>query len=182
MTPKTFVISDTHFDHHRILKHCHRPFGSVEKMNEALVQNWNKTVNPQDTVYHLGDICRYNNPFEWLDKLNGNKVIIRGGHDRVISRRSAHPYLTINFSGLDFYLVHDPLYVPPEWDGWVIHGHIHNNDLVHYPFFNKAKRRFNVSVELIDYTPVDLAEIVNTVNTADFGSICELRQVCSRSQ
>lgn len=182
MTTRPFFISDTHFDHHRIIEHCHRPFDSVEEMNETLVANWNGTVNPQDTVCHLGDICRYNNPFEWLDRLNGNKIIIRGGHDRAIPRRAARPYDIISVDGLDFYLVHDPLYVPPDWDGWVIHGHIHNNDLVHYPFFNRAKRRVNVSVELIGYRPISLAEILQLVKTADYASISEIGRVYSHNK
>lgn len=182
MADKTYLISDTHFDHYRIMEHCNRPFESVEEMNDTLVKNWNETVNPQDTVYHIGDICRYHNPFEWLEKLNGNIIVIRGGHDRVIPRRLARPYDTINIDGIDFYLVHDPLYVPPEWIGWTIHGHIHNNDLKHYPFLNRAKRRVNVSVEVIGYRPVSLAAILKYVNSADNASISELGEVHSHKQ
>ena len=80
-----FFTSDTHFGHRNIIKYSNRPFDSVEQMNEALIDNWNDTVLPTDTVYHLGDVAL--GPWsEWdsiLTRLNGYKVLVVGNHDRV---------------------------------------------------------------------------------------------------
>ena len=47
----TFIISDTHFSHKGIVKFLRadgvtkeRPWGTIEKMDEALVANWNSVV------------------------------------------------------------------------------------------------------------------------------------------
>ena len=50
-----YFTADTHFNHENILDYCRRPYNNIQEMNEALVENWNKTVKKEDTVYHLGD-------------------------------------------------------------------------------------------------------------------------------
>ena len=56
-----------------------RPFVSVEEMNEALIQNWNARVTPDDTVYVLGDMFfkykQSNTPI--MASLNGHKHLIK---------------------------------------------------------------------------------------------------------
>ena len=47
---KRYVISDTHFNHSRILEYCQRPFDNVEQMNEVIINNWNKVINEDDIV------------------------------------------------------------------------------------------------------------------------------------
>lgn len=76
-------IADTHFSHSNIIRFDNRPYDSVEEMNEDLIKNWNKKVKDGDTTYILGDFCWGKEP-EWieiLDRLKGNKVLIRGNHD-----------------------------------------------------------------------------------------------------
>jgi len=34
-----YIISDLHLDHSNIIDHCDRPFGSVEEMNETLIEH-----------------------------------------------------------------------------------------------------------------------------------------------
>ncbi len=65
----------------------------------------------------------------------------------------------LDYGGFRFLLVHDPADTQTEFDGWVIHGHHHNNDLRHYPFIDFEHRRINVSAEVIGYIPVNLKDI-----------------------
>ena len=57
MSDKIWLIGDTHFDHANIIKYCSRPFGSVEEMEEILIQNWNKVVGEEDKVFMIGDFA-----------------------------------------------------------------------------------------------------------------------------
>ncbi len=52
-----WLTSDTHYNHDNCIKYCNRPFDSVEKMDQSLIDNVNQLVAPSDTLYHLGDFC-----------------------------------------------------------------------------------------------------------------------------
>ena len=78
-----YYIADLHFGHNAILNFDNRPFGSTEEMEEVLVANWNAVVQPEDTVFILGDFC-WKQADEWLRiirRLKGSKVLIQGNHD-----------------------------------------------------------------------------------------------------
>lgn len=52
-----------------------------------------------------------------------------------------------------------------EWNGSVVHGHHHNNWLgenkhnADYPLYNPDEQTLNVSVELVDYSPVSVSKL-----------------------
>ena len=78
-----FFTRDTHFSHDQGFLYKPRGFSCIKDMNEAIVENWNKVVKPEDTVYHLGDIALNdtNEAIKSIKKLNGKIHIIRGNHD-----------------------------------------------------------------------------------------------------
>src|SRR3989338_7339090 len=89
-----FFISDLHLDHKNIIKYTKRPFENVHEMNNVLVNNWNSTVKPNDTVYFLGDMvfgrgCRP--ATHWLKQLNGKIIFIEGNHEEVSGINSFPP-------------------------------------------------------------------------------------------
>ena len=155
-----FVISDLHFGHTNIIRYCRRPFSSVIEMDAVLLDNWNFTVRPDDEVFYLGDL-RYGRgappATHFLEQLHGKVTSIIGNHDDPLP--GAVPSLVVTHQGLPFLCIHDPGMVPEDYTGWVIHGHVHNNDLERYPFINGETKTINVSAELIDYTPVSFDEI-----------------------
>lgn len=81
---QTFFTSDTHFGHARICELSHRPFGSIEEHDEALIANWNAAVGEDDIVWHLGDYALGDRrqALGYLDRLSGRKRLIAGNHDK----------------------------------------------------------------------------------------------------
>ena len=109
----------------------------VNYMNEAMVIEWNSLVQPEDTVYILGDVAFLpaDKAVKIMKRLNGTKILIEGNHDRKTLNdatfRSAfkevHKYLDINYDGTKCVMFHYPI---AEWDqmhrGAVhFHGHLH---------------------------------------------------------
>lgn len=83
---KIWFVSDSHFGHANVIKFCNRPFENVEQMNEALIKAWNDVVDKDDDVYHLGDVSLTNskNTLNILKRLNGNKYLITGNHEKSV--------------------------------------------------------------------------------------------------
>jgi calcineurin-like phosphoesterase family protein len=161
-----FLIADLHLGHANIIRYCSRPFlySDIGEMDHVLIKNWNYSVLPKTRMYCLGDL-RYGNdskPAEhYRRKLRGDIVYIHGNHDD--PEPGTVSSLQVEYEGIRFFLVHDPADAPSSFDGWIIHGHHHNNDLRNYPFMNFIKRCINVSVEVTGYLPVSLQEITQRI-------------------
>lgn len=154
---RTFITSDLHLGHERILRLFGRPFKSVYHMNETIINNWNKTIKPYDKVYFLGDLSyRSSNTESWIPRLNGIITFIKGNHD-YFSHIQYYNSLILKYKGNEFYLVHDPLNIPRDWKGWSICGHNHHER----PFLDKRRRIFNVSVDITKYHPINMDYIDN---------------------
>jgi calcineurin-like phosphoesterase family protein/2'-5' RNA ligase len=165
---RIFVLSDTHFDHERVIRFSHRPFGTTRHMNQELVTNWNKTVN-SDPVYFLGDLTfgRGRRPIDyWLGKLSGQIYHLRGNHDTdMIERATVIPdRYGIQYHDYKFLLMHKP-HRPFGYDGWIIHGDKHNTNLKDYPFIHQKNKTVNVSSELVNYTPLNLDRLILLIET-----------------
>jgi calcineurin-like phosphoesterase family protein len=82
----TFFTSDLHFGHANVIQYAGRPFKDAHEMNEALVANWNAVVQPDDEVYVVGDfaLCRKEEAARLAERLNGQKYLVRGNHDREV--------------------------------------------------------------------------------------------------
>lgn len=164
-----YFISDTHFSHYNIIQYCDRPFPDITKMNNYMIQQWNSIVQKDDIVYFLGDFGfgNANILHDIALQLNGKKIIILGNHDR---RMGINRWKTVGFEEVykkpieldikkdnfnKILLSHEP----KECDLTTlnIHGHIHNIPLSQE--FDK-NNHFCVSVEMINYTPITLDEII----------------------
>ena len=131
-------------------------------MDEALITNWNSVVEPDDVVFHLGDYSWYKSDNGIFERLNGEKVLILGNHDESwvmkLDWADVVPYMETKLLGKNFVFMHYPIH---EWNrkfkGSIhLHGHVHNN------FFptDVMENRHNVSVEAINYKPVDISTFI----------------------
>lgn len=154
-----FVISDLHLGHQNVIRYCKRPFENSESMDCELARRWNNAVKNDDTVYFLGDFVFHGSPKYWKTNLKGRKTFIRGNHDHKL-KGTVHDKV-IEHKGFRFYLVHNPNEIPPDWKDWVLYGHEHNNNLSKFPFIDGDRKRINVSVEVIDYRPLNLDNLIS---------------------
>ena len=137
---KTYFTSDTHFWHKNILKFENRPYDSIEKMTNDMIDKWNSQVNNEDIVYHLGDLClgNYEQTVDVLKRLKGKIILIKGNHDfskhykKINELGLLHEYhevgITLNYNKQQMWLTHYPLEIGLRPRKWSIHGHIHGNE------------------------------------------------------
>ncbi len=171
-----WFISDTHFFHANILKFTGnngeliRPgFKDADEMNELMVERWNSVVRNGDKVWHLGDVAfktteRRHDLNNLLHRLRGNKRMLLGNHDNVEALAQTRAFEKIElwkgFHDQGFTCSHIPLRLDSLRDGTVnVHGHIHQNVM-------KDRGYVNVCVEVRNYTPVHMDEIIQDVRRA----------------
>lgn len=166
---KTFFISDLHFGHRNIIKYENRPFESIEDMDKVIFNNWNEVVSKEDLVFVLGDVSlhRRDITIQLVQGLIGQKVLILGNHDK---SRSLDFWREAGFSEVykypiifkKFYILsHEPVYLNSNMPYMNIHGHIHSKRI--QDSTGEIKQFFNVSVECINYKPIDFEVIKVTV-------------------
>ena len=158
MRNKIYFIADLHLGHKNIIFLAGRPFDSIEEMNTQLIRNWNNTIRKGDRVFFLGDfaLAGREQKIEWGRQLQGIKHIVLGNHDtKDISLYTEMGFRTVSRYPIifeEFILSHKPV-TPPK--GMInIHGHSHDRE-------PPKDNSFCVSVEQINYTPIEIQEIRN---------------------
>lgn len=170
-----FITSDTHWGHKGVTHFLNddgsklRPWDTTEAMDEAMIEKWNATVRPKDKVYHLGDVVINRKALPTLQRLNGDKVLIKGNHD-IFRLEEYTPYFRdIRGVGtLDgFVLTHVPLH-PMSIERWTgnFHGHLHSNRVMRRTEWvdggdgrlNIDERYLCLCVEHTDFQPIALED------------------------
>lgn len=176
---RKFLISDLHLDHKNIIQYCRLDMfkkGDVLTMNDVIISNWNRVVKNIDTVYFIGDLIpEWTEPYfpkfyYYLnDVLNGKIIFIKGNHEKPFKSKFPR-FKPLRYHKINFLLIHDLATIKEikeEYDfsefryDWIIHGHHHNNNLKKYPFINGKTKTINVSVELLNYQPLDLDHLLS---------------------
>ena len=178
-----FLVSDTHFGHSNILNFKNadgsnlRTFDSVEHMDEHMIAQWNKVVKPSSKVYHLGDVVINRRALPIMDRLNGDKVLIRGNHDifpDVEYRkyfRELRAYHVMN----GMILSHIPIHSDSLGRfGVNIHGHLHGSRVTKatgvdpitgaVQYGNEIDPRYHcVCVEQTDFAPILFEDVIQRI-------------------
>jgi len=167
-----WFTSDTHFLHENIVDYSSRPFLDVNHMTEGLIEKWNERVKNGDTVYHLGDFALTNNKKQatavdlLLRRLNGQKFLIKGNHDRDAVTGSRHWVKVADYMEIkvDIGEVHKQRIVMSHYPfrSWnqmhrgaiMLHGHCHGN-LTH-----TGGKIMDIGVDVHEYAPISLDAVL----------------------
>ncbi|WP_242115899.1 metallophosphoesterase family protein [Sphingomonas lacusdianchii] len=165
-----FFTADTHFGDHRTINIHKRPFARVAEMDAELIGRWNAVVGAEDVVWHLGDVAR--RPADvaaLLARLNGTKHLLRGNNDSDATGAapgwaSVGDYAEIEVEGRALVLGH---YAFRSWNrqhkgALNLHGHSHGR-------LTSMPRQFDVGVDVRDFLPVTLAQLLAKRTTGPAG-------------
>lgn len=113
-----WLTSDTHFNHEKIIEFCRSEFKDTNEMNEHIIKVWNEIIQPDDTVFHLGDFAfktgqKKDQVKAIVERLNGKKTLILGNHDNLKHIKDFAfdrilDTLEITHEGVTFKLAHFP--------------------------------------------------------------------------
>lgn len=137
-----FFTSDLHAQHRNIVKFTNRGTETtIEAHDDWLVAKVNERVTDADLLYHLGDFSfakSYDEIAEFCAKLNGQKIFLKGNHDkrenlnRLVKDgliQAWYDYKEIKIGDNSVVLFHFPI---ASWHkqghgSWHLHGHSHSN-------------------------------------------------------
>ena len=173
-----WFTADTHYWHSNIIEFSNRPYGSLEQMHHELIGNWNTVVQPDDEVFHLGDVSfgSRNMTMPILEALNGRIRFIQGNHDKKSWVRDSRdlqlpPLYERTFQWGDHtqkvVMCHFPLLT---WNraahgSWMLHGHSHGS----MDQRNAQTKRLDVGVDgRAMYFPIGLAEIASVMQERQY--------------
>ena len=168
-----YLTSDLHFGHDREFIWKVRGYDSVQAMNLAQVEKWNKVINDDDDVYVLGDLMLGDpSNIEFIKQLNGHIHIVLGNHDTANREKMyrelsnvvevAEVGLKLNYKKHHFVLTHYPMLTGNlEKESLKqmtlnLYGHTHqlNN------FYNDMPFMYHVGVDSHNGHPVLLDDII----------------------
>ena len=171
---RIFITSDTHFGHDREFLWGPRGFGSYADHDKEVIRRWNEVVQPDDVVYHLGDVMLGDNAYgiSCLEQLNGQIKIIPGNHDTPV-RLSLYKLLPnvevlglaemLKYKKYNFYMSHHPtmtsnLEKAPYLRMHLInlYGHTHQQK----PFYQDIPFMFHAGMDSNNCTPVLLDDAI----------------------
>lgn len=168
--------ADLHHAHNKIVEICNRPC-SISMHENWLIENYNNSVKKKDTVYILGDLSfsRKADAERFIDRLNGEKFLIIGNHDKNIHSSTRFVQITqikdFSYSkfGLNIHIVlcHYCLasYNRQIHGSWHLFGHSHCR-----PVEGQPKLSFDVGIDRIGiWRPYNLYEICQIMNMKEQG-------------
>jgi calcineurin-like phosphoesterase family protein len=169
------LTSDPHLGHTNVIRYDNRPFDNIEQMNKEIIRRFNERVKDDDTCIIVGDFCFRNSPGgkegegltvhakNYIKQLNGNKVFVRGNHDRNNSVQTKIERLVLKVGGIYINVCHRPddaIICDDRYYSLNIVGHVHNAWKTKEITKNgKFSLMINVGVTTNNYYPYTFDEV-----------------------
>jgi len=159
-----YFTSDTHFGDDRLnLYGRDLVCNDSKEMDQLIIDNWNKVITTEDTVYHLGDVAMSEEALrENLPKLNGKKILIKGNYDDKISDDVLNEYFDDVYE--NFKLTHGNVlfflnHYPTKGDDMMFNivGHIHG-------LWKVQRNMINVGCDAWHFMPITIEQIMFSKN------------------
>jgi calcineurin-like phosphoesterase family protein len=138
-------------------------------MNSEMIKRWNLRVKPGHNVFIVGDFkfgSNGPNVHELCQQLNGNKIFIRGNHDKNNGLNTILEYAIIKTYGKVIVLAHKPedalMHMESGGIDMAFVGHVHHN-------WKFKKNMVNVGVDVWDFYPVDAKQILKAYRNWKMG-------------
>lgn len=181
-----FFTSDLHFDNEETLSLDNRPFKNTKQFDSFVIKQFNKQAKKEDTIFVVGDFVdcdgveseSWKKSLAYVKKINSNVVLIMGNNeDRVVKYffdgdfdsfrkycldmgfQEVYKNLEINFSNINFYLVHKPIH----YKSGIINlfGHMHRAGGLYKPF------GLNIGCDLNHFRLYSQEDILNLLKMKD---------------
>ena len=184
---QVWFTADTHFGHGNIIKYCVRPFlnaeenelaareprGSwrvspetIERHDAALLQAINESVQPDDTLWILGDFClgKREASEKYLKRIACRNVnLVWGNHDDPSIGSLFNKTIQqgkIRVDDQKIWLNHYPM---RSWDGrfhgsWQLYGHVHGR-FAELDRDDPTLLTRDVGVDACEYRPISFHEL-----------------------
>lgn len=167
---KTLIISDTHIGHSNIIHYAGRPSNHEQIMLNNLKVR--KVRGKIEMFIHCGDVALFKNKLNTRAKAlfrkfpGKKKILIKGNHDRkyIVSlpwHEIFKKYIILKYKNIKIFIQHYPFdFKKLPNANILIHGHTHTNgDPRQYRTIGD-KLIVNACVELWQYRPFTLLEVV----------------------
>ena len=163
MNRKRFFTSDLHFQDERLnLYGRDLMFKNSQEVDDYIIKIWNDKVNKEDLVIVVGDVSMTKDGLTNLQKLNGEKWLVKGNYDTSVEKGGTAKYeisdeilseyftkvvdeLEIEIDDEKIYINHYPTNRKPKMMN--ILGHIHGT-------WKVKRNMINVGVDAWHFTPV----------------------------
>jgi calcineurin-like phosphoesterase family protein len=176
-----WFTSDTHFFHKKVAEL--RGFPDTDMHDRVIIESWNSVVQPQDIVWHLGDVTVGGHGDDFLEavrQLNGHKHLVTGNHDAVWpahkdARKHQRKWMTVfesvqafaktriegetvllshfPYSGDHTEVDRDTQFRLRDEGAWLLHGHLHS------PERATSNHSVHVGLDAWDLKPVNSRDI-----------------------
>lgn len=171
MATHAYAIADLHLGHGTGVLRFRTQFETVEEHDRFVIDSINEVVNPNDTLYLLGDTVIREAGWFWINKINcRNMVEIPGNHcgertpiREVFFKSIMGAYARrLPSSDIGAVFTHIPVH-PSCLDRWQVnvHGHLHDQVI-------DDPRYLCVSCEAVDYRPVNMEQIRDIFKSRGF--------------
>jgi len=154
-----FFTADEHYGHANIVKYAGRPFRSVEEMDYTIISKHNDRVGPGDVVVHAGDFTLIHDTErvfrEYVSKLNGNHIFLKGSHDYWLNNRNAsHEIWERKFPEAYIVVCHYAMrtWARSHYNSWQLFGHSHGR-------LEPIGKQWDIGVDNNNFYPVNLEEL-----------------------